>query len=79
MEKKLTIRLSIPGFYPDASLLIFDAPYTHSQSIGSREDWGHSSNVMGVELAARGKVEKLAIMHHDPNATMRYRIFCPHP
>ncbi len=56
-------------FIRDANLLIFDAPYTHSQSIGSREDWGHSSNVMGVELAARGKVEKLAIMHHDPNAS----------
>ena len=24
---------------------------------------------MGVELAARGDVEKLAIFHHDPNAT----------
>ena len=57
------------NFIQDANLLIFDAPYTHSQSIGSREDWGHSSNVMGVELAARAKVEKLAIMHHDPNAT----------
>ena len=26
-------------------------------------------NVMGVELAARAEVEKLAIFHHDPNAT----------
>ncbi len=56
-------------FIRNADLLIFDAPYTHSQSIGNREHWGHSSNVMGVELAARADVRKLAIFHHDPNAT----------
>ncbi len=54
-------------FINGSNLLIFDAPYTHSESINSREHWGHSSNVMGVELAARGKVETLAIFHHDPN------------
>ena len=56
-------------FIRNADLLIFDAPYTHSQSIGNREHWGHSSNVMGVELAARADVKKLAIFHHDPNTT----------
>ena len=55
-------------FIKGADLLIFDAPYTHSQSIGIREDWGHSSNIMGVELAARGEVKTLAIFHHDPGA-----------
>lgn len=56
-------------FIRGADLLVFDAPYTHSQSIGNREHWGHSSNVMGVELAARADVSKLVIFHHDPNAT----------
>ena len=56
-------------FIRGADLLIFDAPYTHSQSIGTREDWGHSSNLMGVELAARGEVNTLAIFHHDPAST----------
>ena len=56
-------------FIQGADLLIFDAPYTLSQSIGSREDWGHSSNVMGVELAARAEVDTLALFHHDPAAT----------
>ena len=56
-------------FIRGSDLLIFDAPYTHSQSIGNREDWGHSSNVMGVELAARGEVKTLAIFHHDPGST----------
>ena len=56
-------------FIKGADLLIFDAPYTHSQSIGNRENWGHSSNVMGVELAAKGKVGILALFHHDPGAS----------
>ncbi len=56
-------------FIRDANLLIFDAPYTHSQSMGIREHWGHSSNIMGVELAARGEVETLAIFHHDPGSS----------
>lgn len=56
-------------FIRGANLLIFDAPYTLSESMGNREHWGHSSNVMGIELAARADVEKLAIFHHDPNAT----------
>jgi phosphoribosyl 1,2-cyclic phosphodiesterase len=55
-------------FIRGAKLLIFDAPYTHSQSIGNRENWGHSSNLMGVELAAKGEIETLALFHHDPAA-----------
>ena len=55
-------------FIRGANLLIFDAPYTHSQSIGNRENWGHSSNVMAVELAAKGEIETLALFHHDPAA-----------
>ena len=66
-------------FIRGADLLIFDAPYTLSQSIGNREHWGHSSNVMGVELAARADVKKLAIFHHDPNATdENISEFCAH-
>ena len=56
-------------FIREADLLVFDAPYTHGQSIGNREHWGHSSNIMGVELSARAQVKQLAIFHHDPNAT----------
>lgn len=59
------------NFIQDTDLLIFDAPYTHDQSISIRENWGHSSNIMGVELAARGKVKNLALFHHDPVSTDR--------
>ena len=53
-------------FIRDADLLIFDAPYSFSEAGGSKEDWGHSSNLTGVDFASRAKVKHLAIFHHDP-------------
>jgi phosphoribosyl 1,2-cyclic phosphodiesterase len=54
-------------FYRDADLLVFDAHFTLSESFEKRT-WGHSSAVVGVELACRANVDKLALFHHDPNA-----------
>ena len=70
-HKKLAHGKEYPfvDFIKQTDMLIFDAPYTHSQSIGNREHWGHSSNIMGVELAARGEVKTLALFHHDPAST----------
>jgi phosphoribosyl 1,2-cyclic phosphodiesterase len=53
-------------FIRDADLLIFDAPYTFSEVGGAKEDWGHSSNLTGVDFASRARVKHLAIFHHDP-------------
>ncbi|MFP6900070.1 MAG: MBL fold metallo-hydrolase [Opitutales bacterium] len=53
-------------FIANADLLVFDAPYSFSEASGSKEDWGHSSNVTGVDFASRAKVKHLAIFHHDP-------------
>lgn len=56
-------------FFRDADLLIFDAQYTMADATFTKANWGHSSNVMGVELAARAKAKRLAIFHHEPTAT----------
>lgn len=56
-------------FYADADLLVFDAMYSLEEAIYSKADWGHSSNVIGVELAARARVRRLALFHHDPHNT----------
>lgn len=53
-------------FIRGADLLIFDAPYTFSEVGGSKEDWGHSSNLTGVDFASRASVKHLALFHHDP-------------
>jgi phosphoribosyl 1,2-cyclic phosphodiesterase len=54
------------GFYRDADLLIFDAMYSLADSISVKEDWGHSSNMVGVELAHLAGVKHLVLYHHEP-------------
>jgi phosphoribosyl 1,2-cyclic phosphodiesterase len=55
------------SFFSDADLLVFDAMYSLEEATYSKVDWGHSSDVMGVELAARARVKRLALFHHDPH------------
>jgi phosphoribosyl 1,2-cyclic phosphodiesterase len=52
-------------FFQDADLLIFDAQYSLNDAL-DKVDWGHSSPVMGAELAHRAGVRRLALFHHDP-------------
>jgi len=54
-------------FYRDADLLIFDAQFSFAESYEKRT-WGHSSAIIGVELALHAGVKNLALFHHDPNA-----------
>lgn len=54
-------------FFADADLLIFDAQFSLSQSF-EKSAWGHSSAVIGVELACQAKVKQMALFHHDPDA-----------
>ncbi len=54
------------GFYRDADLLIFDAMYSLADQISVKEDWGHSSNMVAVELAQLAGVKHLVLYHHEP-------------
>jgi phosphoribosyl 1,2-cyclic phosphodiesterase len=56
-------------FYKNADLLIFDAQFSLSESLDEKRTWGHSSAVMGVEIACQAGVKRLALFHHDPAAT----------
>lgn len=55
-------------FFQNADLLIFDAQYSLSEVL-DKPDWGHSTAIMGAELAYRAGVKKLALTHHDPTST----------
>jgi phosphoribosyl 1,2-cyclic phosphodiesterase len=54
------------AFFKGADLVIFDSMYSLAESISVKEDWGHSSNVMGVELCQLAGVGKLCLFHHEP-------------
>jgi anti-anti-sigma factor len=54
------------AFYRNADALIFDAMYSLADTISVKEDWGHSSNVVAVELAQAARVKRLILFHHEP-------------
>ncbi len=53
-------------FFQGAELLIFDAQYSLAEVSGPKEAWGHSSNLLGVELAVRAGVKRLCLFHTEP-------------
>jgi phosphoribosyl 1,2-cyclic phosphodiesterase len=53
-------------FYRDADLVIFDAMYSMADMVTMKEDWGHSSNIIGVDLCLRANVKHLCMFHHEP-------------
>jgi len=56
----------VADFFRDADLVIFDAMYSLADSISMKEDWGHSSNVIGVELCQMAEAKSLCLFHHEP-------------
>ncbi len=46
--------------------MIFDAMYSMADMITVKEDWGHSSNIVGVDLCLRASVRHLCMFHHEP-------------
>lgn len=53
-------------FFAKADLVIFDAMYSLAEAVSVKADWGHSSNVVGVELCQAAGARRLALFHHEP-------------
>ena len=53
-------------FFRDADLVIFDAQYSLAEAVSVKADWGHSSNVVGVELCQLARAKRLCLYHHEP-------------
>jgi len=52
-------------FFKNADLLIFDAQYTFEEAI-HKEDWGHSSALVGIDFSIQANVKRMALFHHEP-------------
>lgn len=59
-------RDSFVQFFRNADLVIFDAMYCLAEAISIKADWGHSSNIVAVELCQEAGVKQLAMFHHEP-------------
>lgn len=53
-------------FFRAADLVIFDSMYSLAEAMSVKEDWGHSSNVVGVELCQLAGARRLCLFHHEP-------------
>lgn len=53
-------------FFKDADALVFDAQYGLRESWESKLDWGHSSAMIGVDMARKARVKRLLLFHHEP-------------
>jgi phosphoribosyl 1,2-cyclic phosphodiesterase len=54
-------------FYRDADLLVFDSMYSFNDMMDAKSDWGHSSNIVGVDLCLRAQVKHYCMFHHEPS------------
>jgi phosphoribosyl 1,2-cyclic phosphodiesterase len=54
-------------FFREADLLVFDAQFSLTESF-EKSSWGHSSAIIGLELASQARVKRMALFHHDPDA-----------
>jgi phosphoribosyl 1,2-cyclic phosphodiesterase len=57
---------SFASFFRGADLVIFDAMYALAEAISVKADWGHSSNIVGVELCQMARAKHLMLFHHEP-------------
>jgi phosphoribosyl 1,2-cyclic phosphodiesterase len=59
-------RQSFIEFFRGADVVVFDAMYSLAEAISVKADWGHSSNIVGVELCQAAGVRRLCLYHHEP-------------
>ena len=63
-DQKLTN--AFVDFFRNADLVIFDAMYALADAVSVKADWGHSSNIVGVELCQTAGARRLCLFHHEP-------------
>lgn len=59
-------RISFVEFMREADLVVFDTMYSLVDAISAKANWGHSSNMIAVELCQMARCKRLCLFHHDP-------------
>ena len=53
-------------FFQNSDLVICDTMYSLAETISTKEHWGHSSNVVAIDLCHQAGAKRVALFHHDP-------------
>lgn len=56
----------VANFFREADLVICDTMYSLADSVSMKEDWGHSSNIVAIDICHEAKAKRLALFHHEP-------------
>jgi ribonuclease BN (tRNA processing enzyme) len=59
----------VAAFFADADLVICDTMYSLADSVSMKEDWGHSSNIVVIDLCHEARAKRLALFHHEPTCS----------
>ncbi|THD59440.1 MBL fold metallo-hydrolase, partial [Phenylobacterium sp.] len=54
------------AFFAGCDLVICDTMYSLGDTVSLKQDWGHSSNVVAVDLCHAAGARRLALFHHEP-------------
>ena len=68
-EHKIDLMAAESGFvnfFRAADLVICDTMYSLADSVSMKEDWGHSSNIVAIDLCHEAGARRLALFHHEP-------------
>jgi phosphoribosyl 1,2-cyclic phosphodiesterase len=57
------------AFFDGADLVICDTMYSLGDTVSLKQDWGHSSNIVAVDLCHAAGARQLALFHHEPTYT----------
>jgi phosphoribosyl 1,2-cyclic phosphodiesterase len=64
--EKMPVEAAFIDFFREADLVICDTMYSLADSVSMKEDWGHSSNLVAVDLCHSAEAKCLALFHHEP-------------
>jgi phosphoribosyl 1,2-cyclic phosphodiesterase len=63
---KMHAETAFVDFFGGCDLVICDTMYSLADSISMKEDWGHSSNIVAIDLCHEARAKRLALFHHEP-------------
>ncbi len=64
--EKMAVEAAFIHFFREADLVVCDTMYSLADSVSMKEEWGHSSNLVAVDLCHEAKARTLALFHHEP-------------
>ena len=64
--ENMDVEAAFIDFFREADLVICDTMYSLADSVSMKEDWGHASNLVAIDLCHQAQAKCLALFHHEP-------------